>query len=63
METFRIVVFYLLLVDSLIANIIAFGCRGWYITHFRTFSRYFPITKPWAALYLILVLWIGFLTF
>jgi len=63
METFQIVVFFLLLIDSVVVNILAWGSGEWYIKHFQTISRYFPITKVWAAWYLILVLWIGLLTF
>jgi len=62
-ETFAIVVFYLLLLDSVIVNILAWGYQGWYIKHFRTFSRWFPVARGWAGLYLALTLWIGFLTF
>jgi len=63
METFILVIFYLLLLDSIVVNFLAWGNGGWYVRHFRTFSRYFPITKGWAVWYLILTLWIGFLTF
>ncbi|PIR68217.1 hypothetical protein COU49_02645 [Candidatus Nomurabacteria bacterium CG10_big_fil_rev_8_21_14_0_10_35_16] len=63
METFKIVVFYLLLLDSAIVNILAWGRNGWYVRHFRTFSRYVPITKVWGLWYIILVAWVGFLTF
>ena len=62
--TLEIFIFYLLLLDSIIVNLMAWlGDRRtnkWYIKNFRTFSRYFPITKGWAVLYLVLVLWIGF---
>lgn len=58
-----IVVFYLLALDSMIANIIAWGARGWYIKHLQPVSRWLPLTRAWAAFYLGLVIWIGILTF
>ena len=56
------IIFYLLLIDSILANIIAWGNQEWYVRHFRVFSRYFPITKGWTSAYLILTLYIGYLT-
>ena len=58
----EIVIFYLLLLDSLTANVVAFFGKRWYVHHFRLFSRWFPITKGWSIYYLVLVLWIGYLT-
>lgn len=63
MKIFIVVVFYLLLFDSIVVNILAWSGSEWYIKHFRIFSRYFPITKGWAVWYFILTLWIGFLIF
>lgn len=59
------VIFYLLLIDSLGANLLAWSGDGkkWYKRNFRIFSRYFPATKGWATYYLILVLWIGVLVY
>jgi len=57
------IVFYVLLIDSVIANALAWGAEGWYVKHFRLMSRWLPITKGWTACYLALVLWIGYLTF
>jgi len=56
------IVFYLLLIDALVANIIVWsGKRNWYQKNFKIFSRYFPLTKGWAGYYLVLVLFIGFI--
>lgn len=55
------IIFYLLLLDALIANFIAFFGRDWYIIHFRTLSRIFPPAKGWTVYYLILVLLIGYI--
>jgi hypothetical protein len=55
------VIFWLLLLDSLCANFVAWFGRAWYVHNFRLVSRFFPLAKGWPALYLALVLWIGFL--
>ena len=57
------IVFWLLLLDSVVANIVAWGFEAWYIRHFRLMSRWFPIAKGWTAYYFVLVLWIVYLTF
>ena len=60
METIEIVVFIVLLVDSLSCNLIAWsGKNDWYIKHFRIISKNFPLAKGWTTYYLVLVLWIG----
>jgi hypothetical protein len=58
MET-QVIIFYILLLDSLGANIVAWFGQKWYMDHFRPFAKYFPASRGWAAIYLILVLWIG----
>ncbi|MFQ5661691.1 MAG: hypothetical protein ACE5F2_00355 [Candidatus Paceibacteria bacterium] len=58
------IIFYLLLIDSIGANLLSWGGgRGWYQKNFNVFSRYFPATKGWTTFYLILVLFIGTLVF
>ncbi len=60
----EIIVFYLLLIDSIGANLLSWGGqRKWYQKNFRIFSRYFPATRGWTTYYLILVLFIGTLIF
>ncbi len=54
-----VIVFWLLLLDSVIANIVAWIGQDWYIRHFRLVSRYFPLAKGWTTYYLVLVLWLG----
>jgi hypothetical protein len=54
------IIWYLVLLDSVIANLIAFCCKAWYRKKFKKFSKYFPLVKGWTLLYLILVLWVGF---
>lgn len=53
------IIFYLLLIDSLGANFVAWFGEKWYTRNFRIFSRYFPVSKGWCFYYLILVLWAG----
>lgn len=60
----EVIVFYLLLIDSLGANLLSWGGqRKWYQKNFRIFSRYFPATRGWTTYYLILVIFIGTLIF
>jgi hypothetical protein len=59
----EIIVFYLVLLDAVVANLIAWVGGEWYLKHFRLVSRFFPMTKGWTAYYLILVLWVGSLVF
>jgi len=61
--TLETIVFFLLLIDSVGANWVAWFGHKWYISHFRTLSRFFPDAKGWTVYYLILVLWIGYLIF
>lgn len=62
--SFQAIIFYVLLIDSIGANLMSFGGgRQWYQRNFRLISRYFPATKGWTVYYLILVLWMGYLTF
>jgi len=56
------IIFYLLCVDSIGANLVAMFGQKWYLKHFRLISRIFPPAKGWALYYLILTLLIGWLT-
>ena len=53
------IIFYILLIDAVSANLIVLFGSGWYLRHFRTFSRWFPLAEGWALYYLALVLWVG----
>lgn len=59
----EIVIFYLLLIDSIVANLLAWFGEVWYLKHFRLMSRYFPLTRGWTTYYLVLVLIIGYLAY
>jgi len=56
-------IWYILLVDSIGANILALCCAKWYKKNYKGFYKHFPPTKGWCAWYLILVIWIGFLLY
>jgi len=62
MSMFADVIFFLLLIDSLSANFLVWFGADWYLHHFRLISRFFPPARGWALYYLLLVLWIGWLT-
>ena len=57
------IIFYLLLIDSVSANLLVIFGPEWYTRHFRTVSRWFPPAGGWTAYYLVLVLWIGSILF
>jgi len=60
--SFEVVVFFILLIDSVTVGLIAWlgGGYRWYP---KELSRYFPLAKGWSTYYLILVLWVGFLLY
>lgn len=54
------IIFYLLLIDSIVANLIAwFGGEKWYKSQFQYISRYFPVARGWTTYYFILILIMG----
>lgn len=61
--SFEVILFYLILIDSISANIFAMFGERWYVHHFRHISRLFPLAKGWTLYYLVLVLWIGSLLY
>jgi len=63
MVNFEAIIFYLFLLESVSINIAAWFCAKWFKKKFPVFSKHLPVTKAWAALYLILVLWIGYSLF
>jgi hypothetical protein len=56
-------IFYLLLIDSIGCNIIAWFYAGWYKKNTKWWAKHFPATKGWCAYYLVLVLWVGYLLY
>jgi hypothetical protein len=59
----EVIIFYLLVIDSVGANLVAWFGEKWYTKHFRIFSRVFPAAKGWTMYYLILIMWVGFLLY
>ena len=59
---FRIeeILWYLIFIDSVFANLIIWLFPKWYKKKFKNVSKYFPASKGWSLWYLILVLWIGY---
>ncbi|MAF99321.1 MAG: hypothetical protein CMH61_01795 [Nanoarchaeota archaeon] len=55
------IIYYLFLLDSIGANYIVWFQGKWYCKNFRIFCRQWPPAKGWAAIYLGLVLWVGWL--
>lgn len=55
------IIFYLLLLDALIANLLAwFGMQHWW-KHFSSFAAsHFPLARGWTGYYLLLVLLLGY---
>lgn len=54
------IVFVLLLVDALGANILAFSRgRGWWQRNAATIARYLPMSRGWTTYYLFLVVLYG----
>ncbi len=60
MMALEAIIFYLLLIDAVGANIVAWtGIGEKMFTKYTFFTKYFPVTKGWTLYYLILVLWVG----
>lgn len=56
-----IIVYALLLIDSIGAILMSWFGQKWWIQAFGPLAKYFPPAKGWALLYFILVLIIGHL--
>ena len=54
------ILWYLVFVDSIFANLIVWFFPNWYEKKFKNMFKYFPANKGWSLLYLVLVLWIGY---
>lgn len=54
------IIYYLIFIDAVGANITVNCCEVWYKKTFRGWiTRHFPVGRGWTFLYLLLVLWIG----
>jgi hypothetical protein len=54
------ILWYLFLLDSIGANLMAWFFRNWYENKWKRIPRHFPATKSWCLAYLCLLLWLGF---
>lgn len=59
----EVILFWLVVLDSVICNVMVWFGASWYLHHFRVISRTFPPSRGWATVYLLLVVWIGSLLF
>jgi hypothetical protein len=61
MVSFESIIWYLFLLDALGANIFVWLGYGKGIKKkLKGFFKHFPLTKGWALMYLVLVLWVGY---
>ncbi|MEX1013791.1 MAG: hypothetical protein WDZ80_01355 [Candidatus Paceibacterota bacterium] len=60
-----LLIFYLFLIDALLANLFAFTKNGksWYQKNFSFISRHLPLAKGWTLYYLFVVLIFGCMLF
>ena len=58
--TIEEILWYLVFIDSILANLIIWLFSNWYEKKFKKMSKYFPASKGWSLWYLVLVLWIGY---
>ena len=57
-----VIIFYILLFDSVGANILSWTrLRRWYTRACAPVARFFPLSRGWTTYYLILVLLIGYI--
>ncbi len=59
MVTIEGVIWYLTLIDSIGANIMAWCFSSWLKKNYKGFWKHLPTTKAWCLIYLVLVLWVG----
>lgn len=56
------IIFYLLLIDAIGANLLAWsGGQLWWQRNLNVVARYFPLSRGWTSYYLVLVLLIGWI--
>jgi len=57
------IVFWVLLADSILANIVAWTRLRKRINSIKFFKRYIPVTRGWTFVYTALVLMMGYLLY
>jgi len=59
--TFEAIIYYLILIDAIGANITVWFFSKWYKKNMhKGIVKHFPASKGWTAWYLILMLWVGY---
>lgn len=54
------IIFYLLLIDAIGANLLAWGGgQAWWQKHLAPLSRFMPLARGWTTYYLVLVIIMG----
>jgi hypothetical protein len=59
MVNIEAIIFYVILLDAIMANFVALFASKWYNKTFKRLSKVLPLTKAWAAIYLFFILWVG----
>jgi len=59
MINFEAIVWYLFLLDSLMANIAAWFFPKLYAKKYKRIAKHLPLSKAWCFFYLFFVLWVG----
>lgn len=58
------IIFYILLIDAIGANLMAWGgAQKWWQVHLTPIARFLPLAKGWTTYYLILVLIMGIMLY
>ena len=58
--TIETIFYYLVLVDAIVANLIAWSGYGTILNkRYNVLGNLLPITRGWTTYYLILVVWLG----
>jgi len=64
MVNIEAIIWWLFLLDSLGAVLVVSCCskkaNKWFRKSFPRASKHLPLTKGWALVYLVLVLWVGY---
>ena len=66
MVNLEAIIWYGFILDSIGANIAVWffpSSVKWYKKKLPSFSKFLPLTKGWALLYLGLVLWVGYVLY
>ena len=54
------VIWFAVMLDAVVTNLIAWFCPQWYKTKLPGLHRFFPLKKSWCLVYLALTIWLGF---